>query len=359
MLKTEAKGVIVNSKLNILLEALEGKNTTILLLENRLKIALSRPEELINIVSELTNELYLTKDIEDNRTPFYWFYLAIALYAKNDHEESKNALANAIMGFRTQGLNLNESIGELLFGTIHYKNKKTERAQRACKTASTILGKLIQQCKLQRFYRKADLYKKYLRKIHALERLIKKNHHLESKDKSPHTHKQHQPNYLLLQWLPIYDSVRAGKQGIVWGGPSTHNGTTIYNVELEGKLHEIFSVYSTSKSREHQITLSGKNNYCWAKVKGHSMNACEPVQINNNDYVLCSTIWSKDQDAIVIAGFINENQETSMMVKKYVSRENLLISETADISEDYSPIQITAKYKILGTVLAVAKPAKK
>ena len=348
----------MNSKINILFEVLEEKSPSIQLLEDRIKSAIISSEDLSDFIHEINTEMYQTKDLHNNRMPFYWFYLAIIHYMRNERSKSKEALSNSITEFRTQGLNLNQAIGELLFGIIHYKSSKIERAQRACRAASEILESIIKNCELERSYQRAEIYKKYLRKINALKRLIKRQFPPIYEEFSKKVHLPRNQDYLLLQWLPIYNSVRAGKQGIVWGDVSAHNGTTIYKVELDGKLYEVFSIHSSNKVRGRQITLSSKNNYCWAKVKGHSMNACEPVQLNNNDFVLCSTSWSKNQDAIVIAGFINDNQETSMMVKKYVSKENLLVSETVDTSEDYSPIQITKEYKILGTVIAVAKPTQ-
>lgn len=88
------------------------------------------------------------------------------------------------------------------------------------------------------------------------------------------------------------------------------------------------------------------------------MNASKPVPINEGDYVLFSSKKPGNRDAIVIAGYAITDHETTTMVKKFIAKDMLLISETSDTSEDYSPINMTEDHQILGTVLAVAKPAK-
>lgn len=127
------------------LQALDNKNQSAIAMEKKTLDMLAEQQELQPFIDELIEEIKQTKDSQDDRVPFYNFYLAVILLKHNNIEEAKDVLSDAMLGFRILGWTFNEAIGEWLFSTIHFENEDYERAQRACDSAITKLHSLIKQ----------------------------------------------------------------------------------------------------------------------------------------------------------------------------------------------------------------------
>ncbi len=160
---------------------------------------------------------------------------------------------------------------------------------------------------------------------------------------------------LSLPWLPFYGRVTAGPGGVVvWDEPDERFLFTL-RVELDGRPFRLFALKATSAS-DRQITLSPSERYGWVQVRGHSMRAASPVPICDGDYVLFKDSRSPAHQDIVIAGYRTPAGDYAYMVKRFSATQQMLLSETDDGGEDYSPVKLGPGYVILGIAIAVAKP---
>ena len=97
--------------------------------------------------------------------------------------------------------------------------------------------------------------------------------------------------------------------------------------------------------------------YGLAQVTGNSMNAHEPVSIDDKDYILFQrTTNSQNGDIVVASRPIQSSGEDAYMVKKYNKIDQLLVSETNDTLSPYPDVKLNKDHQILGIVIAVAKP---
>ena len=149
-----------------ILDALEAKSPSAASFKKKLSEVLDDPPGLDRFANDLRKEIQATKDFQDDRIPFYNFYLAIA-WLKNDPGQAKEALSNAVHGFRIHGFALNEALGEWLFGVIHLTHQKYERARRACETAISILQSLNKQYKGEGKYEKAKACSAHLGRLES------------------------------------------------------------------------------------------------------------------------------------------------------------------------------------------------
>jgi len=156
----------------ITLKALDNKNQSAISMEKKTLEMLTEQQDLQPFIDDLKAEIQATKDSLDNRVPFYNFYLAVTLLKQNDIEEAKDALSNAMHGFRILGWTLNEAIGEWFFSTIHFENEDYERAQRACDSAITILRSLIKQYGDESKYEDAQELSTYLLQLEIFQDAI-------------------------------------------------------------------------------------------------------------------------------------------------------------------------------------------
>jgi hypothetical protein len=123
------------------------------------------PQNPYKIIDNLKFRIQVTKDIRGDRELFYYLYLSVAYLIQQDFKLAKEAVEKAVMGFRIRGFYFNESMGEWLFGIIHFTNSDNKRAIQACNYAAKIMKQLITQCEDENAYKKAEMYKKYLKQM--------------------------------------------------------------------------------------------------------------------------------------------------------------------------------------------------
>ncbi|MBK9927496.1 MAG: hypothetical protein IPP66_19680 [Anaerolineales bacterium] len=344
----------MRKEITTILKALDDKDPAVLSMEKKTMDLIDDQEDLETFIYNIKEEIRISNFIHSNRQPFYYLYSAIARIKKGDNDAAKNDLANAVQGFRISGFVVNEALAEWLFAIIHFENENIVRSQEACKAGLSLLSSLINECEKKGAYSQATAYKKYFKKIDLFAKEIETFHKRKNFQKPLYP-----SSHIRIPWIPVYDSVRAGTSGMIWGMPPQKSGMSVYTVEIGGKQHNLHPINKSPQNIDVNINLISGAEYGLARVKGHSMNASKPIPIEEDDYVLFTSSWVVDQSAIVIAGTNLTDQEISMMVKKYLANEKILLSETSDSDnpdEDYSPIQLTEEYQILGTVLAVAKP---
>lgn len=158
---------------------------------------------------------------------------------------------------------------------------------------------------------------------------------------------------LLIPWLPKYHAVRAGPSGLIWDEPLKENVAYAREVEIDNIVLRLHPLKGTS-TLDRQITLSPHERFGWALVQGNSMNAAQPVPIHHGDYILFRIDNHPYHNQIVVASK-PAGSKYAYMVKRFNAIENLLISETNDPTDDYSPVQLSSQHQILGIVIAVAK----
>lgn len=346
----------------VILHSLQNKNQTITALANETRKLLDDLLDASSFVARLEDEIKLSTDQYHNNLPFYCFFLALGYFKQGDCERAKNILKESVQGFRLQNYLWNEALAEWLFAVIHLENGNNIRAERACETALDKMISLSREYREESDYESAVECDDRIKKIKGLMEYIKSLPPVEQTASatrpSPARAAQQHEDYMVLPWLPIYDSVQAGPNGPLWPDPSPKAGMAVQIIEIGGRAFQIFSIRTQAGSSDHRISLNHDLKYGWAKVSGQSMNAASPIPIDDGDYVLFCESWHDDRDGIVIACQRVTDSDYTHMVKKYDAKNRRLLSETRDTSRDYSPIPLSEEYYILGAVLAIAKPVK-
>lgn len=343
----------MRQEITTILKALDNKDPAVLVMEKKIMEVLNEQSELDSFLYNIKEEIRVANFIHSDRQPFYYIYSAVAHLKNEDTNSAKNDLANATQGFRISGVTLNEALAEWLFGFIHFKNGKVTRARQACETSLILLTTLINECEKKGAYNQAKKYKRFSNNI---KKFTKEVNGLNKK--KPNQKLLYPSMQISLPWIPIYDSVRAGPNGMIWADHPQRKRIGMGTIEIEESHYTLHPINLKDTNKKVYIRLTDGVDYGLAKVIGQSMNDSKPIPIEEGDYVLFSSKFIEGHDAIIIVGYGLTNDETSIIVKRFLAREMILVSETTDISEDYSPIQLTADHKILGAVLAVAKPIK-
>lgn len=348
----------MEEEIRTILHGLTNTSKLVVRMTNEVIALYERPGGLQEFAQRLATEIKLATHIQGDDEPFYHFLLAIAYLKLNKTDTAKNSLFHAVEAFKVRDFRLNEALSEWLFARIHLIERNRLRAQHACEAAIKTMEHLIQNRRTEAHYAQSTEYTKYLAQLEDLLKTIETAPPVEVNINTGNQSSVPDEDYIVFPWLPKYDSVRAGPDGLVWVDPPEENSTAIRTIEIDGMLFEIFSTNSSSRVQNRQITLNRNMEYGWAKVDGQSMNATQPVPIMEGDYVLFAKQWQRGREAIVIACRFLADSEQAFMVKKYDAREQTLVSETTDNSQDYSAIDLNEDYQILGTVIAVAKPVK-
>jgi tetratricopeptide (TPR) repeat protein len=344
----------MRKEITVILDALEKDDPSVIAMEKNIREMLNDQRDLYSTRYNVKEEVDVANRIHTHRQPYYFLYLAIAHLKIGDKKPAKEALAHAVQGFSIAGSTLNEALAEWFFGIIHFEDEKLIRAEQACKRALSLLDSLIQDYELKGAYNHAQGLRKHYKKIEKFTRGINSRSKKKKADPPP----TFPPFQIRIPWVEVYDSVQAGINGIIWSDAPGNSRVNINEIEIEGKAYILHPVTVDEADEDAQLTLSKKLKYGLAKVRGQSMNASKPVPIEEGDYVLFSSKKPGNRNAIVIAGYALTDHETTTMVKKFMVQDKLLVSETTDTSEEYPPIEMTDEHKILGTVIAVAKPVK-
>ena len=344
----------MRKEIKVILDALEKDDPSVIAMEKNIREMLDDRGDSYSIRNNVKDEIIVANRIHTQRQPYYYFYLAIAHLKIGEIKHTKEALAHAVQGFSIAGNTLNEALAEWLFGIIHFEDGKPVRAEQACQKALSLLDFLIQDHEINGAYNHAQELRKHYKKIEKFTKGINSRSKKKKSDPPPSF-----PSFeIRIPWVDVFDSVQAGINGIIWTDSPGSSRANINMIEIEGKAYILHPVTADEVDEHAQLTLSKKLKYGLVKVRGQSMNASKPVPIDEGDYVLFSSKKPRDREAIVIAGYTLTDHETTTMVKKFKAQENQLVSETTDTSEEYPPIEMTDEHRILGTVIAVAKPVK-
>ncbi|KAA0272120.1 MAG: S24 family peptidase [Anaerolineales bacterium] len=158
---------------------------------------------------------------------------------------------------------------------------------------------------------------------------------------------------LTMPWMRAYSGVYANPNGPTQSEYAQRSiGVHIDEIILDGKPHRIFSL----RRGDNLLSLIQGEKYAWAKISGDSMSAAKPVAINQNDFVLYYEAGGADEGGIVVASCPDAlGAGHQFVVKRFSKANRLLISET-DPPGLYEPMPINKSIRIIGIVIAVAKP---
>lgn len=342
------------------LEAMETTNSAIADFQTR-ACTLADALDAKRLLEELELRIKICLDTySKDELPFYYLITAYCHLFVGKFKEAEKCSIMAIDNFRICDMAWNEAVGHWFLGTIFRSQQRGYLYLTELNKALSIVNPIAAEYIIQGKYAAAMNAEKIVEELEEQKKFASKMGtgplHAPT-EKTPE--KKTSPvynGYLILPWLPKYDSVRAGPNGIAWVNPPAKNGAVVHAIEIDGNPYRIASIHSSPRAEDHQITLVNGVNYGWAKVKGQSMNASTPVPIEDGDYVLFSMQFQHNRDGIVIASHHHIGGEHTHMVKKYIAKDRILLSETTDVSDDYSPIHLVEGYQILGAVIAVAKP---
>jgi len=348
-------------------------------------VNISSSQSIISDISEIIDKHDI--DRHDEKLPYYNFLLA---YARGFFSDTEGAIIVAELsasGFKKLGKDWQQATSNWLHGILLFKQGQFERAKAKIDDAIKIISELAKEQYRLGFY---DKHKElqYLigvieadgNRVEGLKASIPKQDAtpLLSKNKSEHVsginkkqkpRKKLQPRpprksqtslsyrnrqasgYIAIPWLPIFQSVSAGPNGIVIMDAPSNAEVTLNVIDIYDVPHNIYPV----KKMDRQVTLNHIFTYGLVKVEGNSMNNAQPVHINDGDYVLFSKQQSSEENDIVIASHKIPGGDFAYMVKRYLKRDKLLVSES---SENYPVIEISHDHQILGVVIAVAKAKK-
>jgi tetratricopeptide (TPR) repeat protein len=338
--------------------------------------AMQKYNQITDVLKDMLSSRLFIQDLESEMSnadclycdeqPFCRFYITFAYYKQEQIQKSKDYLEEAIEGFRMKTMDWNEAMAHWLLGEILIDEKDSSLAQRSLERAIRILEPVVKELKTKSSYADAKRGEGIISKIQvALERAHSNyapSPQVQAQPPAPPANETAVPKYtshntehegfIILPSIPIYEEVEASPNGPVWTKQLEIGETEFKRVVLQNRSYKIYS----TKYVERQVTISPDKKFAWAKVHGQSMNTSHPVPINEGDYVLFYQANSPERNEIVIAAKADNSDGSAYMVKRYLIDEKLLESETSEQGELYNPIPITADYRIIGIVVAIAKP---
>jgi tetratricopeptide (TPR) repeat protein len=308
-------------------------------LRRRIYNALNSDQGTINVVDEFTKEYQSTAEWQ----PFRCAFIGIAYYKLGDFKRAGQRLELAARLFRRECDNYNEAIILMADGIIHGSNEEYIRSRKALKDAKKAMDIYISS-------RRCEYLDDEKKIVGHIEKLLSEvsGSYTKTQDKFE------QEAYIAFLGLPIYPGVQAGPNGPMLIPPvQKWDRTDIRIVDLNDKPYKLFSLAPGNQ----QITLNTQYKYGWAKVTGDSMNNSSPSSIMDEDYVLFYESPTAENNAIVVASWLDDNGiDLKLIVKRYGKNDRCLYSDTCP-PKSYKPISIKDDVKILGVVVAVAKPA--
>ena len=166
-----------------------------------------------------------------------------------------------------------------------------------------------------------------------------------------------------LRWVScqVSESVPAGGFGAFGFDPNPIGFLEISEVLIEDEPYQVFSVRRTSATLRESVNISSQSSYQAVRITGTSMNAARPVPIDPGDYVLIVAQPDVEDNAIVVAGILGQDQRAT--VKRFC-RRNGKIQLTPESSDDSNYTidwekefddKLDDDFRIIGVVEAVFK----
>lgn len=345
----------------VILSAIESHDSIIEALQDKAANVYKEKLTPEKFVADIKNEMKTADCLHCGKQPYCKLFIAIVYYKQGNFTEAKKFTEDAILGFRIHAIQWNEAIAYWLMGILLLDENNRLMAKRMLEHAREILThKILESQREGDFKKKEEIGKICILHIEAAIQeasipYVETDPNIEQANvELEEPYFPEFEGYLVLPWVPVYERVEAGIKGPILTETRNPDFSEISLVTLENKWHSIHSLRFGDK----RIKLTQDREYGWAKVHGHSMNRTRPVQIENGDYVLFYLSPRPNQSEIVIAAQPDSHGDNqySYMVKRYWHDSDELISETSLSGPEYDPLPMNKQNKILGIVIAVAKP---
>ena len=163
-----------------------------------------------------------------------------------------------------------------------------------------------------------------------------------------------------LRWLfcRVSESIPAGGFGPIGYDPSPKGFLEISEVLIEGEPYLVRSI--RQKSIQRNPVNIGNSQYMTVHVTGTSMNAAKPVPINDGDYILVRSQDTAEDNEIVVAGIVGQDERATIKRLKRRNGKIRLVPETTDpknaeIDWEKEFSDLDGSFTIFGVVIAVLK----
>lgn len=273
------------------------------------------------------------------------FLSGVLQFKRKKYHDAIQEIENAGQHFRGRDETWNDIIGRTMLGSVYEADGNSHAALRNYKKALEALDYYIRVHPTE-----------YMEKAAILKKLLQDRTEACSPDKkkTPAPPPARNTARITMPWMPRYGGLYASPHGPTFIESFPREGdAAIHGIILDDVPHQIFSL----KPGDNLITLVKDKKYGWAKVSGNSMNAARPVSIKEGDFVLYYESRDANHGAIVVAYCPDESGSGyRLVVKRFSKTDRLLISESEPPGR-YDPMPLNKDTQIVGTVIAVAKPA--
>ncbi len=153
-------------------------------------------------------------------------------------------------------------------------------------------------------------------------------------------------------------SVPAGGFRPVGSDPDHVGYLEVTEVLIENEPHKIYSTKRAYLS-QHAVNISPPQEYKIVRVTGISMNAAQPVPINDGDYILVRLQGKARDNDIVVAGIFNTDTVATVKRLRYRDNKIRLTPESTDTNKlaypDFEQDFGGTEVNIVGIVEAIFK----
>lgn len=346
-----------NAHLLEILGLLEVEDDVIRGLQQEIK-TLDDPNEIQRHIQDLEQRVKLSTAAKHFEEVPYFLLLLAYCYSYLNH--GKKALENAYQAsekFRIAGDLVGQTISRWILALIYRYTNRMYDYRNELERAIKILSQEYDECTVSGDYttlKKCRAILEQLQEESAYAAKLGTQQVAENLSAPYPAQEQPEGDMLVIPWLLVYEKIQAGLTGIELVEKS-NCAVGVARLFLDDQPYQIYNLRKTS-STDRQVRIRQGTRTGIIKVQGHSMNACRPMPIEENDYVLFFKTADAGDGDIVIASSSAPNGTISYIVKRYRAAENLLLSETSDRTQSYPPLKIGMLYKIFGIVHAVLKP---
>jgi hypothetical protein len=283
--------------------------------------------------------------------PYYFLFEAYAHYTlSSPGNEAVDRASRAASLFRMTNSRWNEALVHWFLSILYEERNRKEESCKELQTSTAILEGIARGFQQNGNVEDCQSCQAILRQLYRSL--------LFSKSVDGVIGQIDKESYLLLPWIPIYQSLHSakdnttGKETPVWDDFLKNIATRIYIIAIENDWYTVRPV----SSMVGEIIIKQPMEYGWIKVVGNDMNAASPVPLEEGDYVLFNRIGEASENAIVIA---STRKNTGKSGFSYIIRklsDQILYTDSTEKGEQYKPVLVSAENQIMGYVVAVAKP---
>ena len=351
----------------LILKAIENRDLTTEALQARAGTVFTGKLPAHNFIDDLKNEMKSADCLHCGAQPFCRLYMALMYYKLGILVDAKNFTEEAILAFRIAAINWNEALSYWLMGILFLEEHENSLAERMLERALEVFHPKIHELQQESDYTQANLGKNCVAHIEQTLAEARIPYITPTKITIPSPAPLPAPaptpridvltpvaeGYIVLPWIPIFEDIQAGANGLIWIDPPNREKTELHQVVLQGTPCSIHPIHKG----DHRVVINSERRYAWARVRGHSMEEATPTPICENDYVLFYRADSADNDSIVVVAQRGSGADDSCIVKRIDLDNELLFSQTNRKGEEYEPIPFnTERHLIAGVVVAIAKP---